>query len=76
MPPWAAVAGHAAAGMSRKDLKELGEQLDKGHAALVLVAVSDLGSDITGAMMQADKVEQKELTADVDEIKKDAEEDA
>jgi hypothetical protein len=27
-----AVAGHAAAGMSRKDLKELGEQLDAGQA--------------------------------------------
>ncbi len=69
-----AVAGHAAAGMSRKDLKELGEHLDKGQAGLVVVAVSDLGSDITAAMTQADKVEQKELTADVDEIKKDAEE--
>ena len=28
-----AVAGHAAAGMSRKDLKELGEHLDAGQAA-------------------------------------------
>ena len=71
-----AVAGHAAAGMSRKDLKELGEQLDKGQAGLVVVAVSDLGSDITSAMGRADNVEQKELTADVDEIKKDAEDEA
>src|SRR6187455_1768903 len=29
-------AGHAAAGMSRHDLKELGEQLDDGQAALIL----------------------------------------
>lgn len=71
-----AVAGHAAAGMSRKDLKELGEHLDEGQAGLVVVAVSNLGADITGAMAQADKVEQKELTADVDEIRKDAEEEA
>jgi uncharacterized membrane protein len=71
-----AVAGHAAAGMSRKDLKELGEQLDEGQAGLVVVAVADLGSDITAAMGQADKVEQKELTADVDEIKNDAGEQA
>ena len=69
-----AVAGHAAAGMSRKDLKELGEHLDKGQAGLVVVAVSDLGTDITGAMTQADKVEQKQIEADVDEVKKDAEE--
>ena len=32
-----AVAGHAAAGMSRHDLKELGEQLDAGTAGLVVV---------------------------------------
>ena len=71
-----AVAGHAAAGMSRKDLKELGEHLDAGQAGLVVVAVSNLGADITAAMKQADKVEQKELTADVNEIAKDAEEGA
>ena len=32
-----AVAGHAAAGMSRHDLKELGEHLDAGQAGLVVV---------------------------------------
>src|SRR3954468_9537303 len=32
-----AVAGHAAAGMSRDDLKELGEYLDAGQAGLVVV---------------------------------------
>ncbi len=69
-----AVAGHAAAGMSRSDLKELGEHLDRGQAGLVVVAVSDLETDITAAMTQADKVEQKQIEADVDEVKKDAEE--
>ena len=34
-----AVAGHAAAGMSRSDLKDLGEHLDAGQAGLVVVAV-------------------------------------
>src|SRR5947209_8557993 len=37
-----AVAGHAAAGMSRHDLKELGEHLDSGQAGLVVVGVSDM----------------------------------
>src|SRR5580700_932724 len=50
-----AVAGHAAAGMSRKDLKELGEHLDVGQAGLVVVAVSDTGADIERAMNQARK---------------------
>src|SRR5215468_615609 len=41
-----AVAGHAAAGMSRSDLKELGEYLDEGQAGLVVVAVSDMGAKV------------------------------
>ncbi len=56
-----AVAGHAAAGMSRKDLKELGEQLDTGQAGLVVVGVSDMGAKIESAMKGADKIEQKQI---------------
>lgn len=41
-----AVAGHAAAGMSRNDLKELGESLDNGQAGLVVVAVADMEASI------------------------------
>jgi len=67
-----AVAGHAAAGMSRNDLKELGEQLDEGQAGLVVVAVSDMGSKIEAAMKKAEKVQAKELKADNAEIEKDA----
>src|SRR6187402_1854257 len=54
-----AVAGHAAAGMSRHDLKELGEQLDNGEAGLIVVGVTDVGSRIEQAMTKAQKVEQK-----------------
>ena len=68
-----AMAGHAAAGMSRKDLKELGEHLDAGTAGLVVVGVSDMGAKIEGAMTKADKVEEKQLQADTAEIQKDAE---
>jgi uncharacterized membrane protein len=67
-----AVAGHAAAGMSRKDLKELGEQLDAGEAGLVVVAVSDMGAKIEKAMKKAQKVETKELKADTAAIEADA----
>lgn len=67
-----ALAGHAAAGMSRSDLKELGEHLDKGQAGLVVVAVSDMGAKIEAAMARADRVEQKKLAADTDEIERDA----
>src|SRR3954454_10990621 len=67
-----AVAGHAAAGMSRKDLKELGEQLDAGQAVLVVVGVSDMGAKIEKAMAKANKIEQKQLKADQQAMEKDA----
>jgi uncharacterized membrane protein len=67
-----AVAGHAAAGMSRHDLKELGEHLDTGQAGLVVVGVSDMGAKIERSMRKARKVEAKELKADNAEIEADA----
>ena len=71
-----AVAGHAAAGMSRDDLKELGEHLDAGQAGLVVVAVSDMGAKVERAMERAAKVEQREIEADSSEIERDAAEAA
>jgi uncharacterized membrane protein len=67
-----AVTGHAAAGMSRKDLKELGEHLDAGQAGLVVVAVSDMGAKVEEAMRRAEKMETKQLKADNAEIEQDA----
>jgi len=67
-----AVAGHAAAGMSRHDLKELGEHLDAGQAGLVVVGVSDMGAKIERAMKKARKVEARQLKADTAEIEADA----
>jgi uncharacterized membrane protein len=67
-----AVAGHAAAGMSRSDLKDLGEQLDAGEAGLVVVAVSDMGAKVKEAMRRAQSVEEKELKADTADIERDA----
>ena len=67
-----AVAGHASAGMSRHDLKELGEQLDAGQAGLVVVGVSDMGAKIEATMKKANKVEAKTLKADTAELEADA----
>jgi uncharacterized membrane protein len=67
-----AVAGHAAAGMSRHDLKELGEHLDTGEAGLVVVAVSDMGAKVQRAMKRAEKLEEKQLKADTEELERDA----
>ncbi|MET0326347.1 MAG: DUF1269 domain-containing protein [Ilumatobacteraceae bacterium] len=67
-----ALAGHAAAGMSRKDLKEIGEELDKGQAGLIVVGVADMGDRIEKEMKKAEKVEKKELKADNEAIEADA----
>src|SRR5687767_2355670 len=67
-----ALAGHAAAGMSRHDLKELGEHLDAGQAGHVVVGVSDMGAKIERAMRQAEKLEAKRLKADNAKIEEDA----
>src|SRR5580700_9475255 len=67
-----ALAGHAAAGMSRGDLKDLGESLDEGEAGLVVVAVSDMQAKVRSAMRRAHKIEEKQLKADQKEIEADA----
>src|SRR6516225_2072411 len=67
-----AVAGHAAAGMSRDDLKELGEQLDAGQAGLVVVGVSDMQAKIAPVMKLAKKIDTKQLQADPSAIEADA----
>jgi uncharacterized membrane protein len=66
------LAGHAAAGMSRSDLKDLGESLDEGDAGLVVVAVSDMEAKVRSAMKRAQKIEEKQLKADQKEIEADA----
>ena len=67
-----AVAGHAAAGMSRHDLKELGEHLDAGQAGLVVVAIADMGAKVERAMNRAAKLEQRQIKADNEAIARDA----
>ena len=58
--------------MSRDDLKELGEYLDRGQAGLVVVGVSDMGAKIEREMRRAEKIQSKQLKADVEEIERDA----
>ena len=69
-----ALAGHAAAGMSRSDLKDLGEALDAGQAGLVVVAVSDMKSKVEQAMARAEKVQEKALDTDLDDLEATAKE--
>jgi uncharacterized membrane protein len=66
-----AVAGHAVAGMSRHDLKELGEHLDNGTAGMIVVATADLSDGVEQAMGRASNLERKQLKTDADELERD-----
>jgi uncharacterized membrane protein len=67
-----AFAGHAAAGMSRSDLKDLGEHLDKGECALVVVAAAAVADRVERELERAEKVERRQLEADRKAAEKEA----
>ena len=69
-----ALAGHAAGGMSRSDLKELGEELDVGEAALIVAAASDMESKVASAITRADKVVKKQMQVDQDALNEELDE--
>lgn len=71
-----AFAGHAAGGMSRSDLKGLGEHLDKGECALVVVAAAAVADRVERQLEGAEKVERKQLEADRKAAEKEAAERA
>ncbi len=70
------VGGHLWRGISRSDVKELGELIDTGEAALVVVGASTVEAALDKAELKAEKHVSKQLdkvsTADVDAAVKDA----
>lgn len=70
-----ALAGHAAGGMSRGDLKDLGEVLDIGQAGLVVIAATDVGARVSDTMSSAEKVINKEIKADQKSFEKEFKEE-
>ena len=59
-----ALAGHVAGGMSRGDLKDLGELLDDGQSGLLVVAAQDSEARIDEAVTRGKKAVKKQLRAD------------
>jgi uncharacterized membrane protein len=70
-----ALAGHAVGGMSRHDLKDLGETLDSGQAGLIVIAATDVGARIADALTSAQKVINKQIKADQKAIEKELKEE-
>jgi uncharacterized membrane protein len=68
-----ALAGHVAGGMSRADLKDIGESLDYGQAGLVVIAATDVGDRVANALKSAKKVVKKAVKANQKELDKELE---
>jgi Protein of unknown function (DUF1269) len=69
------VSGHLWRGMSRADVRELGELIDDGQAALVIVGESKLEEAVDKAALKAEKHVAKELNVkpkDVDRAVREA----
>ena len=63
-----AIAGHVAGGMNRGDLKDLGESLDAGEAALIVAAATNIQDKVAAAITQADEVITKQAQIDADDL--------
>jgi uncharacterized membrane protein len=62
------VGGHLWRGMSRADVRELGEVIDDGQAALVVVGESQLQKALDKAALRAEKQIAKQLNVSADDI--------
>jgi uncharacterized membrane protein len=71
-----ALGGHVAGGMSRRNLKALGDLLDAGESGLVVIAATDVAGRVAAVMQSAQNVVQADLKADVKDLNKDMEEAA
>jgi uncharacterized membrane protein len=63
--------GHALGGMSRKDAKDLGEHLDEGQAALIVIGKSKVREQLDKALTRAQKSDEREVDADGKELAKE-----
>jgi len=67
------LVGHLRKGISRGDLKELGDELERGTAAVIVLGESKLEEALEKALKRATKVIEKQIDADADELKREIE---
>jgi uncharacterized membrane protein len=65
-----ALIGHLEGGMSRSDVKEVGEMLDDSEAALIVVGEATIERAVDDATKQAKKELKKEIRADAREMER------
>jgi uncharacterized membrane protein len=67
------IGGHLKGGFARGDAKELGELLDAGQAALIVIGESRVEEQLDKALTRAEKSIEKEIDADSKEFKRQLE---
>jgi uncharacterized membrane protein len=63
--------GHFSRGIPRGDLKDLGDELERGTAAVVVIGESKLEEQLEKAMTRADKLIAQEVDADAEELRRE-----
>ena len=63
--------GHFHGGMSRKDVKELGEMLDAGEACLIVIGKDKLEETLQKANLKAQKTIERQLDVDGKDLEKE-----
>jgi uncharacterized membrane protein len=65
------VGGHLRKGISRGDAKELGELLDEGEAALIVIGESRVEEWLEKALTRAERTVEKEIDAEAEDVKRE-----
>ena len=66
-----ALTGHLSKGISRGDLKELGDELEQGSAAVIVLGESRIQEQLEKAVTRSNKLIEKQIDADADELKRE-----
>jgi uncharacterized membrane protein len=65
------LTGHLRKGISRGDLKDLGDELEAGTAAVIVFGESKIQEQLEKALTRATKITEKQLDADADELERE-----
>ena len=63
--------GHLRGGIPRDELKDLGEELERGDAAVIVLGESKIEEQLEKAVTRANKLIEKQVDADADELKRE-----
>jgi uncharacterized membrane protein len=65
------LTGHLRGGISRGDLKDLGDALEEGNAAVIVLGESKIEEQLEQATKRANRLIEKQVEADADDLKRE-----